>query len=398
MQDASVVASMNHIISPFRIGRAPGQQQVYQDEEECGGGGGWRDSGPRSRWGRSDSPGEEQRGRWGRGSSPGEQRGGWGDNEPITNGSPVQDTPLSPVQDTPLSPEMNSPPWPGPKTIPMEAAPKAIPLERPMEKPKLSETERKNKLLSLKSKLEGKSAKEFSPSMFVSSANQDSPRSPQEPDSQRSEPVLQVSSSSKGEVNFVKDVFLEKLISSAENPKRRKGGKAYPEGSGKVDLQSDEWKENLLEYDVKKLVKIDTKLEIQKRRQEAKLERERKENEKKDAKAKKVEAKKAQDEIKRKEKEFKDAEKKKQKEIKEAAIKKKREEKEAAKQKKKCEATATEVIVTENKENESSETLNRKLNFDESLPRSIQLTETGRRKTWSPPIKKPKNPAPAFIN
>ena len=171
------------------IGRAPGQQRVNRDEEECGGGGGWSDSGPRSRWGRSDSPGEEQRGRWGRGSSPGEQRGGWGDNEPITNGSPVQDTPLSPVQDTPLSPEMNSPPWPGPKTIPMEAAPKAIPLERPMEKPKLSETERKNKLLSLKSKLEGKSAKEFSPSMFVSSANQDSPRIPQEPDSQRSEPV-----------------------------------------------------------------------------------------------------------------------------------------------------------------------------------------------------------------
>ena len=163
--------------APFGRGRGP--RNFDQDNRDHRGG----SQGPgenQRRWqqGSDDSHGDQ----WNRSQSPGED-----DCQMQTPQSPEPDTPQSPVHDTPLSPEMTSPPWSTKtKSVPMEAAPKSIPLERPAEKPRLSEAEKKNKLLSLKSKLEGKPAREFSPLLPLPLPSQ-TPLSPQEPDSQRSE-------------------------------------------------------------------------------------------------------------------------------------------------------------------------------------------------------------------
>eukprot|EP00090_Calanus_glacialis_P018800 TRINITY_DN29123_c0_g1_i1.p1 TRINITY_DN29123_c0_g1~~TRINITY_DN29123_c0_g1_i1.p1 ORF type:complete len:3087 (-),score=783.11 TRINITY_DN29123_c0_g1_i1:152-8311(-) len=116
------------------------------------------------------------------------------------------DTPSSPT-----SPESSGSWKPVTKSIPLESETKYIPLERSKklsteeenrrsdfpkpisisspkaDRPKLSETESKNKLLKLKQKLEGKSGRELSPNLFISSNTKEVSESPQEPDSQRSE-------------------------------------------------------------------------------------------------------------------------------------------------------------------------------------------------------------------
>merc|ERR1712176_855227 len=81
-------------------------------------------------------------------------------------------TPKSPEPDTPLSPEHSSF---------TERKPKFIPLEREEPKPRLSEQQRKNKLLKLASKLEGKNTLDIEPSqsLFLQPF--------QEPDSQKLE-------------------------------------------------------------------------------------------------------------------------------------------------------------------------------------------------------------------
>merc|ERR1719225_1521284 len=163
------------------------RQGVYHADRGRGsnprGGGPWqqapfgRGRGPRNfdqdnrdHRGSSQGPEENQR-RWQQGPEENQANKQWNgtqgqeesNSRMETPQSPEPETPQSPVHDTPLSPEMTSPPWSRTKSIPMEAAPKSIPLERPAEKPRLSEAEKKNKLLSLKSKLEGKPAREFSP-------------------------------------------------------------------------------------------------------------------------------------------------------------------------------------------------------------------------------------------
>ena len=127
------------------------------------------------------------------------------------------ETPASPEMDTPsspTSPERTGSWRPATKSIPLESETKYIPLERNLadskfkaeeeneksefpkpvsisspksDKPKLSEKERKNKLLKLKQKLEGKSGREVSPNIFVSSNTKEISEPSQEPDSQRSE-------------------------------------------------------------------------------------------------------------------------------------------------------------------------------------------------------------------
>ena len=104
--------------------------------------------------------------------------------------SPSMVTPASPSHDTPLSPDKTQERFTQPKSIPLDQdGVKSIPLERDdiglssQQKPKLSEEERKMKLLKLQMKMAGKSSKEISENLSNVSS-QDS----QQPDSQSSEP------------------------------------------------------------------------------------------------------------------------------------------------------------------------------------------------------------------
>lgn len=55
---------------------------------------------------------------------------------------------------------------------------------------------------------------------------------------------------------------------------RYRGGKQYPEGPDRVHLQSDGWKNKLVDCEVRKLEKIDLAEEVARRREEKRLERE----------------------------------------------------------------------------------------------------------------------------
>ena len=81
--------------------------------------------------------------------------------------------------------------------------------------------------------------------------------------------------------SLVRSIFFQDFRSGAAQPapRRRTGGKQYPQGSAQCDLNSVEWKESLINYAAKKVIKKDAQAEVEKIRQEAKQERERKRQE-----------------------------------------------------------------------------------------------------------------------
>ena len=134
-------------------------------------------------------------------------------------------------------------------------------------------------------------------------------------------------------MSILKDTLKKKI---PEGVKRRKERSQYPVGQESVDLQSEGWKEKVIETEVTKLEKIDMKEEVAKRREERKNKREindKLKNQEKEEKAKVKEA-----ELKRKEEEkeiLKIKEKEEKTKVKEAELRRKQEEKERLKIKEK---------------------------------------------------------------
>ena len=102
------------------------------------------------------------------------------------------------------------------------------------------------------------------------------------------------------------NVLVKDFLSSATYPKRRTGGKKYPEGPAKVDLNSADWRQNLITLEANKIIKLDAKEEVERRREQAREERASKLKQKEEDKLKRQSVKKAKTE----EKYRKDAERK----------------------------------------------------------------------------------------
>jgi hypothetical protein len=83
-------------------------------------------------------------------------------------------------------------------------------------------------------------------------------------------------STATADVDMMNEVFVGKL-ENIQKPMMKQGGKPYPSGPSKVDLSSDAWRDNLINHKATKLIIMDTKGEIERRREEAKINRAEKE-------------------------------------------------------------------------------------------------------------------------
>ena len=146
-------------------------------------------------------------------------------------------------------------------------------------------------------------------------------------------------------------------------PKQKAGGKKYPDGAAKVDLNSREWQENLIKFDAQKKIKQDAREEVQKLRDEAKQERARKRQHEDEVKSRRQAERKAMAQEKanheaeqkalKEKKKIEDAERKEKKRIEDTEIKRKK--KEVMDSKKKINVSERKKAEMESKKTSTSQ-------------------------------------------